>query len=101
MEYVASRGIDQFVDIGAGLPTSPNVHESARKAVPHARVAYVDNDPLVVTHARALLATDDLVTVVSGDVREYEAILQAPDPLPVPKLAAPAANVNALPPLSA
>jgi S-adenosyl methyltransferase len=75
---VASRGIDQFVDIGAGLPTSPNVHETARQAVPSARVAYVDNDPLVVTHARALLATDELVTVVNGDVHEYEAILSAP-----------------------
>jgi O-methyltransferase involved in polyketide biosynthesis len=75
---VASRGIDQFVDIGAGLPTSPNVHQTARQAVPNARVAYVDNDPLVVTHARALLATDELVAVVNGDVREYEAILQAP-----------------------
>jgi hypothetical protein len=41
-------------------------------------VAYVDNDPLVVTHARALLATDELVTVINGDVREYEAILSAP-----------------------
>jgi S-adenosyl methyltransferase len=41
-------------------------------------VAYVDNDPLVVTHARALLATDELVTVISGDVREYGAILSAP-----------------------
>ena len=79
VRYVASRGIDQYVDIGAGLPTSPNVHESAREAVPDARVAYVDNDPLVVTHARALLATDDLVTVINGDVREYEAILRAPE----------------------
>jgi hypothetical protein len=77
--YVASRGIDQFVDMGAGLPTSPNVHESARQAVPDARVAYVDNDPLVVTHGRALLATDELVTVINGDVREYEAILSAPE----------------------
>ena len=76
---VASRGIDQFVDIGAGLPTSPNVHETARQAVPNARVAYVDNDPLVVTHARALLATDELVTAINGDVREYEAILSAPE----------------------
>jgi S-adenosyl methyltransferase len=76
---VASRGIDQFVDIGAGLPTAPNVHQTARQAVPGARVAYVDNDPLVVTHARALLATDELVTVINGDVREYEAILSAPE----------------------
>jgi len=79
VRYVAARGIDKYVDIGAGLPTSPNVHESAREAVPDARVAYVDNDPLVVTHARALLATDDLVTVINGDVREYEAILRAPE----------------------
>ena len=79
VRYVAARGVDQFVDIGAGLPTSPNVHECAREAVPGARVAYVDNDPLVVTHARALLATDDLVTAISGDVREYEAILSAPE----------------------
>ncbi len=79
VRYVASRGVGQFVDIGAGLPTSPNVHECAREAVPDARVAYVDNDPLVVTHARALLATDDKVTVVNGDAREYEAILSAPE----------------------
>ena len=77
VRYVAARGIDQFVDIGAGLPTAPNVHECARETVPGARVAYIDNDPLVVTHARALLATDDLVTAVSGDVRECEAILSA------------------------
>jgi S-adenosyl methyltransferase len=76
---VASRGVDQYVDVGAGLPTSPNVHECARQAVPGARVAYVDHDPLVVTHARALLATDDLVTVVNGDVRTPEAILSAPE----------------------
>ena len=79
VRYVASRGIEQYVDIGAGLPTAPNVHQSARQAVPAARVAYVDNDPLVVTHARALLATDELVTVIDGDMREHEAILSAPE----------------------
>jgi hypothetical protein len=79
VRYVASQGVGQYVDIGAGLPTSPNVHECAREAVPDARVAYVDNDPLVVTHARALLATDDKVTVVNGDAREYKAILSAPE----------------------
>jgi O-methyltransferase involved in polyketide biosynthesis len=77
VRYVAGRGIGQFVDIGAGLPTSPNVHESARVAVPDARVAYIDNDPVVVSHARALLARDDLVAVVSGDVRKYDAILSS------------------------
>ena len=79
VRYVASQGVGQYVDIGAGLPTSPNVHECAREAVPDARVAYVDNDPLVVTHARALLATDDKVTVVNRDAREYKAILSAPE----------------------
>jgi O-methyltransferase involved in polyketide biosynthesis len=77
VRYVAREGIDQYVDIGAGLPTSPNVHECARAAVPEARVTYVDNDPVVVTHARALLATDDLLSVIGADAREYEAILSA------------------------
>jgi O-methyltransferase involved in polyketide biosynthesis len=77
VRYAAGQGIGQYVDIGAGLPTSPNVHECAREAVPKARVAYVDNDPVVVSHARALLATDELVTVISADAREYEAILSA------------------------
>jgi S-adenosyl methyltransferase len=77
VRYVAGCGIGQYIDIGAGLPTSPNVHECARMAVPAARVAYVDNDPVVASHARALLARDDLVTVLSGDVRKYDAILSA------------------------
>ena len=77
VRYVAGQGIDQYADIGAGLPTSPNVHECARATVPEARVTYVDNDPVVVTHARAILATDDLVSVIGADAREYEAILSA------------------------
>jgi len=77
VRHVAGHGIGQYVDIGAGLPTSPNVHECARAAVPGARVTYIDNDPVVVSHARALLATDDLVSVVSADARDYEAILSA------------------------
>jgi SAM-dependent methyltransferase len=77
VRHVAGHGIEQYVDIGAGLPTSPNVHECARAAVPGARVTYVDNDPVVVSHARAVLAADDLVRVVSADARDYEAILSA------------------------
>ena len=79
VRYVAGRGIGQYIDIGAGLPTSPNVHECARAAVPDARVAYIDNDQVVVTHARALLATDDLVTVISKDARAYGALLDGPE----------------------
>lgn len=78
VQYVARCGISQYVDIGAGLPTSPNVHESARAVVPAARVAYVDNDPVAVAHARALLATDDFVIVIDGNARKYEAILTDP-----------------------
>jgi hypothetical protein len=78
VRYVARRGIHQYVDIGAGLPTSPNVHESARAFVPAARVAYVDNDRVAVTHARALLATDDMVIVIDADARKYETILADP-----------------------
>jgi S-adenosyl methyltransferase len=79
VRYVAGCGIGQYIDIGAGLPTSPNVHECARAAVPDARVAYIDNDPVVVSHARALLATDDLVTVISKNAREYRALLDGPE----------------------
>jgi O-methyltransferase involved in polyketide biosynthesis len=79
VRLVAAQGIKQFVDIGAGLPTAPNVHECARLVVPDARVAYIDNDPVVVAHARALLATDDLVTVISADARDHAAILADPD----------------------
>ncbi|SEG15927.1 S-adenosyl methyltransferase [Thermomonospora echinospora] len=74
----AEAGIRQFVDIGAGLPTQGNVHEVARRAIPDARVAYVDNDPVVLAHGRALLAGDDLVTVVQGDLRRPEEILGEP-----------------------
>ena len=77
VQHVTEQGVRQFVDIGAGLPTTPNTHECARQAVPDARVAYVDNDPVVVTYARALLATDDLVTVISADARDHAAIFGA------------------------
>ena len=57
VNYLAAEvGIRQFLDIGTGLPTSPNVHQVAQAANPESRVAYVDNDPLVLVHARAQLA---------------------------------------------
>jgi hypothetical protein len=75
IRHVAHQGIAQYLDIGAGLPTSPSVHECARAIIPGARVAYVDNDPVAVTHAQALLATGDGVIATEGDAREPEAIL--------------------------
>src|SRR5215471_17498175 len=53
----AAQGIRQFLDIGTGLPTSPNLHEVVQGIAPAARVVYADNDPLVLVHARALLTS--------------------------------------------
>ncbi len=78
VRYVAGQGVSQFLDVGAGLPTQDNVHQVARMAVPDARTVYVDNDPVVLAHARALLSTDSGTTVVAGDVREPVAILGDP-----------------------
>jgi SAM-dependent methyltransferase len=79
---VGERGIRQFLDIGTGLPTSarPNLHEVAQAIVPEARVIYVDNDPLVLAHARALLAgTPQGVTdYIDADLHRPEDILRAP-----------------------
>jgi S-adenosyl methyltransferase len=71
-------GIRQFIDLGSGLPTRGNVHEIAQAIAPEARVVYVDNDPMVVTHSRALLATDNTLAI-QADLREPEAILGHPE----------------------
>lgn len=68
-------GIRQFLDIGTGLPTMGNVHQVAQETAPGTRVAYVDYDPVVLSHASALLARDQDVIVVQGDFRSPEAIL--------------------------
>ena len=78
VRHVAREGITQYVDIGAGLPTSPSVHEIAREVMPGARVMYVNNDPVAVTHGQALLETGDGVIAIEGDAREPEAILADP-----------------------
>jgi len=75
VNYVAARGIRQFIDVGAGLPTAVNTHDIARQADPQARVAYVDNDPIVISHARSLLARNPGVIAVPGDMRHPGAIL--------------------------
>ena len=73
-------GIRQFLDIGTGLPTSPNLHEVVQERAPSARVAYVDNDPIVLAHARALLASsaDGSCAYVEADLRTPDAILADP-----------------------
>jgi hypothetical protein len=72
-------GIDQFLDIGTGLPTQDNVHQIAQRINPDARVVYVDNDPIVLAHGRALLASDDKTMVIQADLRDPRAILNHPD----------------------
>jgi hypothetical protein len=76
VSWVAGQGIDQFIDAGAGLPTTPSTHESAQAVNPRAKVAYVDNDPVVINHAKALLADrDGRVSVHDADLRDPAAVL--------------------------
>jgi O-methyltransferase involved in polyketide biosynthesis len=68
--FMVAAGIRQFIDIGAGLPTAGNTHEVAQAQAPGSHVVYVDNDPIVLSHGRALLATNDDTTVVTADLRD-------------------------------
>jgi trans-aconitate methyltransferase len=71
------EGIRQFLDIGTGLPTAENTHQVAQRVAPESRIVYVDNDPLVLVHARALLtsAPEGTCDYVDGDLREPEQVL--------------------------
>jgi O-methyltransferase involved in polyketide biosynthesis len=71
-------GIRQFIDLGTGLPTQGNVHEIAQATEPLAHVVYADNDPVVVTHAAALLADSLKVTAVQADLRNPDHLLSLP-----------------------
>jgi SAM-dependent methyltransferase len=77
VRFAAERGVDQFLDLGSGLPTAPSVHEVAREIIPGARVVYVDNDPVVVAHNRALLAIGDGLVTIQADVREPGSVLDS------------------------
>jgi hypothetical protein len=76
---VEQAGIRQFLDIGTGLPTQQNVHEVAQSCAPDARIVYVDNDPMVCVHGRALLAGVDGVAMADADLRKPEQILDHPE----------------------
>ena len=69
VRWLAAHGVDQFLDIGSGVPTAGNVHQVAQQANPAARVAYVDNDPVAVAHAQALLRDDSQTITIRGDAR--------------------------------
>jgi hypothetical protein len=88
-----SAGIRQFLDIGTGLPTANNTHEVAQAIAPESRIVYVDNDPLVLVHARALLtsAAEGATAYVQADLREPEKILADHDLLRTLDLSRPVA----------
>jgi SAM-dependent methyltransferase len=73
-------GVRQFLDIGTGIPTAGNVHDVAQEIAPESRVLYVDNDPIVLTHARALMggAEEGRVAFIEADLREPDVILSDP-----------------------
>lgn len=73
-------GMRQFLDIGTGIPKSPNVHEIAQSIAPEARIAYVDNDPIVLTYARALMSStpEGRTCYLDADVRNPESIIESP-----------------------
>ncbi|WP_227982857.1 SAM-dependent methyltransferase [Nocardia spumae] len=77
---LAEAGVRQFLDIGTGIPTEPNLHQIAQLQSPEARVVYVDNDPVVMAHARALLAgsSEGRTAYVDADLNDPESILGAP-----------------------
>jgi hypothetical protein len=81
VRYLAAEaGIDQFLDIGSGLPSVGNVHEVAQSVIPSARVVYVDNDPIVHVHGRALLASkpEGKCAYIQADLRQPKKILEHP-----------------------
>jgi hypothetical protein len=77
--WIAERGVRQFIDIGSGLPTVGNTHEVVQRVDINCRVVYVDNDPMVQTHAEELLTDPSRVRVVQGDLRDPESVLDHRD----------------------
>jgi SAM-dependent methyltransferase len=75
VRFLRDQGIRQFLDIGTGLPTSPNTHEIAQEGHPDARVVYVDNDPVVFLRAEALMADNATSVVVRADLRDVGTVL--------------------------
>jgi hypothetical protein len=76
ISFFTAEGIDQFLDIGSGLPTEGNVHDLARAIIPGARVVYVDIDPVVVMHSSQMLKDDPGATIIEGDLRSPSSILE-------------------------
>jgi hypothetical protein len=79
VRYLVEQGITQFISLGVGLPTQDSVHQVAQALTPDARVVYVSTDPVVLSHARALLATNLTTAVVAGDVLHPRELLADPE----------------------
>lgn len=81
VRWLCEQGVDQFLDLGSGLPASGSTHEVAQGLNPAARVAYVDNDPVVLVHARELLreAPEGRTTYIEADLRRPRTILDSPE----------------------
>jgi hypothetical protein len=79
VEFMIDEGVDQFLDIGAGIPTADNTHQVARRRRADTRVVYVDNDPVAVAHSQAILGDDPRAAVLHIDLRDPDAILGAPE----------------------
>ncbi|WP_067539782.1 SAM-dependent methyltransferase [Nocardia crassostreae] len=79
VRHLTDVGIDQFLDLGSGIPTVGNVHEVAQARNPQARVVYVDIDPVAVAHSQAILAGNDNAAIIHADVADPDSILNAPE----------------------
>ncbi|MGH3545345.1 MAG: SAM-dependent methyltransferase, partial [Mycobacteriales bacterium] len=78
VRYSIGAGIDQFLDLGSGIPTAGNVHQVAQQQSPLARVAYVDNESVAVAHSAELLLNNPNASITHADLRDVDAVLSAP-----------------------
>ncbi|SFD59316.1 S-adenosyl methyltransferase [Actinopolyspora alba] len=76
--HCCRQGVDQFLDLGSGVPTIGNVHEIAHRHDPDSRVVYVDNEPVAVSHSELLLEGVDKVTILRGDLNDPAEVLNSP-----------------------
>ncbi|HEV2639620.1 MAG TPA: SAM-dependent methyltransferase [Actinocrinis sp.] len=76
--FLAGQGVDQFLDLGSGIPTAGNVHEIVQAVRPESRTVYVDSDPVAFAHGTALLANEPRATYLQADLRDPKSILDSP-----------------------
>ncbi|GLY29630.1 SAM-dependent methyltransferase [Kineosporia sp. NBRC 101731] len=87
--FMAQQGIDQFLDLGSGIPTMSNVHEIVQPVLPGARVLYVDHDPIAVAHSELILRDNPSTAILMGDLRRPHDILTSPQLLDLLDLSRP------------